>query len=106
MFAAIGCRYTANINPVHIDRHADDRKDPGEDGLARENGILALLDLLYRAVLLDHKVIADAVDLLLHRLQGDLLRVVVDQCRATCETYGCTADARQRVEFPFYIGRA
>ncbi len=102
----IGCRHPADINPVHIYRHADNRKNPGEDGLTRENGILTFLNLLHRPVFLYHEVVADAVDLLLHRLQRDLLRVVVDKRRTPCETHGSTADTRQRVEFLFNIGRA
>lgn len=70
----IGCRHTANLYPMHVDGHANDREHPGEDGLARKNNIRSLLDLLHRTVFLYHEVIADPVDLFLHRLQGDLLQ--------------------------------
>ena len=94
------------VTPPHGKRHDEDGEEPGEEGLALEQGIFTAGDFLRTTVFLDDEVVAGIAHLTLHVFERNLVGIVIHEGSATCQGDGGRVDAFERIELLFYVGRA
>ena len=91
---------------MHRNGHHEQGESPRGDDFVAQGGVVAVLDGFHIAVFLDHHVVADFAQFVLHLLEGNLGRVVFHQCRPRWQTDGSRLNAVEFVEFLFDAGRA